>query len=94
MRMAMRGAQSPMPIVDVVQASTPPAPQAAAHRAVHFSDAEALNTPVYARDSLLSGQLINGPAIVEQLDATTVLFPGDVAQVNAAGALLISVPLS
>mgnify|MGYP000976148139 CR=1 FL=1 len=32
--------------------------------------------PVYDREKLKSGNRIKGPAIVEQMDATTVLLPG------------------
>jgi N-methylhydantoinase A len=58
---------------------------------VYFDDAGALDTPVFERAALLPGHRIAGPAIVEQLDATTVLAPGDVARVDAAGNLVIDV---
>ena len=38
---------------------------------------------VYDRDALGPGHRIAGPAIVEQMDATTVLLPGQVATVDA-----------
>jgi len=46
-------------------------------------------TPVYARDRLGAGVVIQGPAILTQLDATTLLFPGQVAEVNRVGALIV-----
>ena len=39
--------------------------------------------PVYARDALRSGNVIHGPAIVEQMDATTVVLPGMTALVDS-----------
>ena len=39
----------------------------------------------------MPGDNFTGPAIVEQLDATTVLFPGDVARVDNALNIKISV---
>jgi N-methylhydantoinase A len=94
MRMALRGAHRADSVAEsVVQTQSPQLP-AATQRAVFFNDAQAHDTPVYVRDSLHVGQRIDGPAIVEQLDATTVLFPGDVALVNDAGAMVITVPLS
>ena len=39
-------------------------------------------TPVYDRASLLPGDTIAGPAVIEQLDSTTLLFPGDRATVD------------
>ena len=36
--------------------------------------------PVFARDKLLAGNEIAGPAVIEELSATTVLYPGDRAE--------------
>lgn len=94
MRMALRGTHRSEPVADVAVLAPPPALQAGTQRDVHFDDSGAVDTPVYERDTLQAGQRISGPAIVEQLDATTVLYPGDVAQVNAAAALVINVPLA
>jgi N-methylhydantoinase A len=38
--------------------------------------------PVYDRDRLDAGNFINGPAIIEQMDATTVVLPGMTALVE------------
>ncbi len=46
-------------------------------------------TRIYARDRLGAGAEIEGPAIITQLDATTLLFPGQVAEVNRVGALIV-----
>jgi len=48
-------------------------------------------TPVIERDHLAPGDVIDGPAIVEQLDTTTLLEPGDRARVDPMGNLLIDV---
>jgi N-methylhydantoinase A len=70
----------------------PPAPEPFETRPVFFADTETpVDTPVYDRASLLTGQAIDGPAIVEQLDATTPLWPGDRAAVDAAGNIVIEV---
>jgi N-methylhydantoinase A len=45
--------------------------------------------PVWRREALLSGNRIAGPAIVEEISATTVLYPGDRAHVDAVGSLII-----
>jgi N-methylhydantoinase A len=58
------------------------APQAASHRAVWFAADAALDTPVYDRAGLRPGDTIAGPAVIEQLDSTTLLFPGDRAAVD------------
>jgi N-methylhydantoinase A len=50
-----------------------------------------LATPVLARDRLAPGCRFIGPAIVEQLDATTVVVPGDEARVDSFGNLILTV---
>ena len=47
--------------------------------------------PVYDRASLGVGARITGPAIIEEVDSTTVLFPGDVAEVGPMGLLLVEI---
>lgn len=49
------------------------------------------DTPVYARAKLPLDAVITGPAVLEQLDATTVLEPGDVATSDADGNIIIEV---
>src|SRR6185503_4542807 len=49
------------------------------------------DTPVYRREQLEVGAALTGPAIVEQLDTTTVIEPGDRARVDALGNLEIAV---
>ncbi len=47
------------------------------------------DTPIFRRDVLGVGQRIAGPAIVEQLDSTTLVYPGDSCGVDEWGNLLI-----
>ncbi|MBN9219012.1 MAG: hydantoinase/oxoprolinase family protein [Mesorhizobium sp.] len=49
------------------------------------------DTPVYARDKLPLDAAIEGPAILEQMDATTVLEPGDRARSDADGNIIIDI---
>ena len=62
---------------------------AAHNRPVWFDGEAPLDTPVYDRAKLLPGQTLAGPAVIEQLDATTVLGPGDHCQVDGAGNLIV-----
>lgn len=48
-------------------------------------------TAVYDRARLLANNVILGPAIVEELSATTVLYPGDVARADSSGSLIVEV---
>ena len=45
--------------------------------------------PVYARDGLQPGNRIEGPAIVDQMDATTVILPAMTATVEPYGNLIL-----
>nr|WP_089025450.1 hydantoinase/oxoprolinase family protein [Bradyrhizobium mercantei] len=45
-------------------------------------DGSGLDTPVYQRDDLPCGFFFQGPAIIEQVDATTVVPPGASAEVD------------
>ena len=48
-------------------------------------------TAVYDRASLRPGAAFRGPAIVEQKDSTTLLFPGDAGRIDGHGNILIDV---
>jgi N-methylhydantoinase A len=48
-------------------------------------------TPVYAREKLPLDAMIYGPAILEQMDATTVLEPGNAAHTDMDGNLIIDI---
>ena len=80
--------------VDLQPLRLPPAPRAngrpepAALRQVHFAG-RSYETPVFRRGALAAGAALTGPAIIEQLDATTALWPGQRLQVDACGQLLL-----
>ena len=46
---------------------------------------------VWRREALLAGNRISGPAVIEEVSATTVLYPGDLALVDPVGSLIIEV---
>jgi N-methylhydantoinase A len=70
-------------------------PEAAAftgRRQVYFGEAGGfVETATYARDRLLAGNRIAGPALVEEHASTTVLRPGDTMEVDDLGNLVIAV---
>jgi N-methylhydantoinase A len=73
-------------------AASDPSPKAArvGERPVYFDETgDFVTTPVYRRERLQAGHRLEGPAIVEQMDSTTVLLPGQWAAVDAQGNLLI-----
>jgi N-methylhydantoinase A len=75
--------------------ATPPAEALAATRNVYFEgDAPGdaggwVPARIFDRAKLLADNLVEGPAVIEELSATTVLYPGDRARVHANGALLV-----
>ena len=58
-------------------------------RSVHFSANGAVEARVYHRDALVPGYRIEGPAVVEQLDTTVLIYPGDMARVDEALNIII-----
>jgi len=69
-----------------------PAAALTGHRPVHLPEAGgSVRTPVYDRALLRAGHRIDGPAIVEQMDTTTVLLPGDRAEVDGYRNLVVKV---
>jgi N-methylhydantoinase A len=67
------------------------APRGVPQRIVYFDFQSPLMTPVYWRPDIPCGREIAGPAIVEQLDSTTLIFPGDRAMVDDAGNIMIEI---
>jgi len=47
------------------------------------------DTPVYDREKLGSGNRLRGPAIIEQMDSTTVVHPGQSAHIDRFGNIII-----
>lgn len=60
-------------------------------RPVWFNGDQSIDTAVYDRAGFAAGMAFSGPAIVEQLDSTTVIFPGDAVVIDSALNLIISV---
>jgi N-methylhydantoinase A len=55
-----------------------------------LGDGAAHPTPVYRREALLVDHVIEGPAIVDQMDATTVVLPGHFARTDRFGNLIVT----
>ena len=62
-----------------------------ARRRVAFATAARHETPVYRRADLAPNQALIGPAIIEQMDTTVLLYPGDGCKVDTWGNLIIEV---
>jgi N-methylhydantoinase A len=61
-------------------------------RGVYFNEAAGfVDTAVFSRDDLRSGDRIEGPALVQEYASSTVVFPDDILTVDPFGHLSISV---
>ena len=54
-----------------------------------YHDGQHHEAKIYERTKLLAGNRIVGPAIVTQMDATTLILPGHAGVVDAVGTILI-----
>ena len=59
------------------------------HRSI-FLDGRHLKVPVYARHRLVSGQRLDGPAVVEEKTAPAMIYPRHFATCDAFGNLLVT----
>jgi N-methylhydantoinase A len=63
-------------------------------RKVYFEEAGGyVDCDTYERSRLTAGNIITGPAIVEQMDTTTVIPPGESATVDRFGTLIVELAL-
>lgn len=76
-------------LIDPAQRRATLAEAQTATRRVRFAGAWH-QTPVYWRDHLPADAALTGPAILEQMDTTTVIEPGDRAGTDADGNILIT----
>lgn len=61
-----------------------------ARRPVFFAGGR-IETPVFDRAALAAGASIAGPAVIEEMSATTLLHPGQRAIVDGSGNLIVTV---
>jgi len=78
----------PRPQIHPLPKGRPAGEAVVGEQAVDF-DGEIRTAPVYDRAQLGAGAALRGPAILRQLDSTTLLFPGQSAEVHAFGSLIV-----
>ncbi|MCG3258627.1 MAG: hydantoinase/oxoprolinase family protein [Candidatus Heimdallarchaeota archaeon] len=66
----------------------PPEDAIKTNRRVNF-DGEWIDIPVYDKQKLLSGNVLGGPCIIDQLDTTTVIPPSVIGRVNSLGYIIM-----
>jgi N-methylhydantoinase A len=57
---------------------------------IFSSDGVALNTPVYDGELLGAGDVLDGPAVIEEITTTIVINPGWHARLDASGTYVIT----
>ncbi len=63
-----------------------------ANRSIYFgAEAAWIPSPVYDRDGLGAGAMLDGPAVIEEMSATTLVLPGQTASVDSAGNIVIEI---
>ncbi len=69
----------------------PGTPSPRDRRPVYFEAHEPVEARIYDRAEMRPGQSITGPAVIEQMDTTTPVYPGDVAEMTPDGHLIIKI---
>jgi N-methylhydantoinase A len=72
-------------------AATPAADAERGARSVIFEGQDVVTAKVFDRAKLLAGNIIQGPAIIEEVASTTVVEPGDTVSVNRYGHLIMKI---
>ncbi len=71
----------------------PPMESLKSIRKVYFEEKQTfLDTRIFERERLLAENVIEGPAVVEESNATTLIHPGMAGKVDSYGAILITIP--
>lgn len=78
----------PQPKLSELPPSVDPREAIVARQAIHLGTGT-VEAPIYDRARLGAGAEIAGPAILTQLDATTLLLPGQRAEVHRTGSLIV-----
>ena len=76
---------------ELTEIGTDPSVARKAHRRVYFAEASGyVDCPIYNRYALGIGCVVEGPAVVEEIDSTTAIHPGYEALVDKFGNLLLT----
>jgi N-methylhydantoinase A len=87
LRVDAEGVFAPPPL-PALAAGVPPHGAIVARQTMHLATGP-VEAPIYDRPRLGAGARLDGPAILTQLDATTLVLPGQVAETDACGNLIV-----
>ena len=84
------GPQDKRRMPEIAAGESDPGPACKGTRKVFFEESGGyIDCATYERSRLAAGNVIAGPAIVEQMDTTTVIPPGETARVDRFGTLIV-----
>jgi N-methylhydantoinase A len=89
-RIIARGALTKPRFPSEAPGNTDPAMARVGQKEVHFGQGAPVGTQLYSRERLKAGNMIAGPAVIFQLDTTTIVPPVWQAQVDLYGALVLT----
>lgn len=90
LRAVVMAGAAPAEVLDIAAADGPDPSRAELARSTIFVDGSRREAIVYDRTRLLAGHVVAGPAIVCEMDSTTLILPGHVALVDRTGCLIIT----
>jgi N-methylhydantoinase A len=91
LRAVVQGKAAVVKAPDIATGGPDPSAARIGEQSIYVDGADR-NADVYRRDKLASGNRIDGPAIVVEMDATALILPGHTAEVDPHGNLLIRPP--
>ena len=89
MRLTARASVSRPPLEVEAHAAGDAAAAVRGSRQVHFPGAGFVKCPIYDRDRIPEGIATAGPAVIEQMDTTTIVFPGQKFERDRTGNLIL-----
>jgi N-methylhydantoinase A len=87
-RAGVSGPRPHVAVTPLADGGTDASPAVRTTTTVHV-DGASTEATVYDRAKLLAGNVVTGPAIVTEMDSTTLVLPGHAATVHPSGSLLI-----
>ena len=88
LRAVARGVTPEIEIASVETGGSDPSPALTGRTAIHHANRR-VEASVFDRTRLRAGNVVRGPAIVTQMDSTTLVLPGYRGVVDAHGNILI-----
>lgn len=87
LRVTVSGPRPDVTVAPLAEATGDPEPVSTSEV---WMDGAVVTAPVYDRGDLLAGHVVTGPAVITEMDSTTLVLSGHAATVHASGSLLLA----